>query len=96
MKNYCHWCRQGDGNQSPGLLPDLAHACHSIRALACAFCHRQIVLIDIRTACTVLQKSRKTRHQWIKQGRIHTVRAADGRHLICFSSLFLPPVEETS
>ena len=86
MENYCEWCHQADGIS----YPSLADPQPSSRAVFCAFCARAIMLISIRHACEVVQKSRKTIYQWIETGRAKYIRLADGRRLICYSSLFLP------
>jgi hypothetical protein len=90
MKSHCAWCHQADDFVPPGLVPTLIPRHYA----TCPIYHRQVTLIDVPSACAVVKKSRKTIYQWIKTGRIKTVRLADGRCLICYSSLFLPPDEE--
>ena len=92
MKNYCLWCHQADNHQVPPLtsrsapVPDLS--------LNCPDCQRPISLIDISAACALARKSRKTIYDWIHTGRLRTLRLADDRNLIVYSSLFRPPAEE--
>jgi excisionase family DNA binding protein len=52
------------------------------------------VLIDVTTACKLVRKSRKTIYKWIHTGRVRTMPTHDGRHLICYTSLFRPPGKE--
>ena len=92
MKDYCTWCHQADGISYPALASTFA----SSRSILCALCSRAIVLIDVRHACEIVGKSRKTIYQWIHTERVKTVRVAGGRQLICYSSLFLPPVENSA
>jgi hypothetical protein len=60
-------------------------------ALTCPKCTRPIILLDIATAAAIVQKSRKTICNWVKQVRIKFLQLPDGRVLIFYSSLFLPP-----
>jgi hypothetical protein len=60
-------------------------------ALSCPKCGRPIILLDIATAAAIVQKSRKTICNWVKQVRIKFLQLPDGRVLIFYSSLFLPP-----
>jgi hypothetical protein len=64
--------------------------------LKCQKCGRPIILLDIATAAAIVQKSRKTICNWIKQVRIKFLQLPDGRVLIFYSSLFLPPTTGNS
>jgi hypothetical protein len=59
--------------------------------LTCPQCDRPIILLDIATAAAIVQKSRKTICNWVKQVRIKFLLLPDGRVLIFYNSLFLPP-----
>lgn len=60
-------------------------------ALKCPKCGHPIILLDIGTAAAIVQKSRKTISNWVKQVRIKFLVLPDGRVLIFYYSLFLPP-----
>lgn len=90
-KDYCEWCHQADGFS----CPKLASTSLPSRSILCALCSRAIALIDIRLACEIARKNRKTIYQWIRTERIKTVLFANGRCLICYSSLFLPADENS-
>jgi hypothetical protein len=90
MNDFCSWCHQTDDFSYPSLAP----AMKSPKYFTCPTCNRKIALIDIRNACEVVSKSRKTIYQWVSTGLISTVRGANGRLYICYSSLFLPPEQK--
>jgi hypothetical protein len=92
MKNYCRWCQQGSGHPYPALSDHTVSISSS--NFACPDCGREIVLIDVTTACKLVRKSRKTIYKWIHTGRVRTMPTHDGRHLICYTSLFRPPGKE--
>jgi hypothetical protein len=93
MKNYCVACHQADGYSLPQLVLETSSANPSHYSQIYPTCKRDVILIDINMACRVIGKTRKTIHTWIKKGLITTVRLADGRQLIIYSSLFLPKQE---
>lgn len=90
INNYCAYCCQSDDYKIPGLANDPLHLPQSLR---CTYCKRAILLVDVERASSVAQKSRKTIYEWIRLGRVKTVRLADGRPLIYYSSIFPPPQE---
>ena len=91
MENYCGWCHQTD---DPLLLPGKRIVLALQKSFACPQCHREIALISLRKAAEIAGVSRKTIYQWINKGLVSTVRIANGRLLICFSSLFKPSSEK--
>lgn len=92
MKNYCLWCHQADSHPVPPLTSQSVPAPNV--SINCPDCLRPIVLIDVSAACSLARKSRKTIYEWIHTGRLRTLRLADDRNLIVYSSLFRPPAEE--
>jgi hypothetical protein len=60
-------------------------------ALMCQKCGRPIILLDIATAAVIVQKSKKTIYNWVKQVRVKFLVLPDERVLIFYNSLFLPP-----
>lgn len=89
MNNYCLWCCQSDDYQ----IPLLASPPPNSQSLLCSHCNRPILLVDVDLASSVAQKSRKTIYEWIRLGKVKTVRLADDRLLIYYNSLFRPPPE---
>jgi hypothetical protein len=87
MANYCEWCRQRDGILYPGLKSNQ----YARRNATCPQCSREIQLIDITSAALLVCKSRQTIYQWIQRRWMRTVRTSQGRQMICYSTLFLPP-----
>jgi hypothetical protein len=92
MANYCDWCRQGDGILYPGLWSSQ----YSRRSATCPQCSREIQLIDISSAARLVCKSRQTIYQWIQRRWTRTLRTAQGRKMICYTTLFLPPRDPES
>ena len=52
------------------------------------------MFIDMEKAAAIAQKHPKTIREWIRKGRVKFLRLADGRYLICYTSLFRPPLLE--
>jgi len=93
MKNYCKLCHQADDFKSPQLAAGASNKTASAYPTICQACRREIFLIDISQACRIAGTSRKTIHNWINKGLITTVRFANGRQLVVYSSLFLPETD---
>lgn len=89
MKKYCPWCCQSDDYQGPRLADGPPE--NAIQSLLCLCCNRPILLVDVNFAAFITKKSPKTIYEWIKLDKAKTMRLADNRVMICFSSLFLPP-----
>lgn len=91
LENYCLSCQQSDDHQYPPLAD--SHLSDALPRL-CDKCHRPILFIDVKQAAALVRKHPKTIHEWIRKGRVKFLRLADGRHLICYTSLFRPPLSE--
>jgi len=91
LENYCLSCHQADDFRYPPLADSqLPNAL----VMLCEKCRRPIMFIDVEKAAAITQKHPKTIREWIRQGRVKSLRLADGRYLICYSSLFRPPLQE--
>jgi len=91
LNNYCRSCQQADGLEYPPLAdskPD------DTQSMLCEECRRPILFINVERAATITRKHPKTIREWIRRGRVKTVRLADNRYLICYTSLFRPPLPE--
>ncbi len=93
MKNYCELCHQADDHVPPQLVIGTPSAIYPDCSQTCSACSRKIILIDIKIACQITRKSRKTMYAWIKKGLVTTLLLADMRQLVVYSSLFLPKPE---
>ncbi len=56
----------------------------------CEKCSKVTHLLTIRQAYELIGLSRRTIHNWIADGKVHTQNLASGRKLICKNSLFGP------
>ena len=60
----------------------------------CDHCGRQSEMVSINEAGRFVGLTRRTIHAWIKMSRLHLIRLASGRILICKASLLMPPRRE--
>jgi hypothetical protein len=93
MKHYCYSCHQTDDFGFPQLAVGALSDADAIYPTICRSCRREIFLIDITTACRIAGVTRKTMHSWINRRLITTVRLANNRQTVVYSSLFLPETE---
>jgi len=91
LKNYCLSCQQADDFQYPSLADSQLS---DVVIMSCEECRRPITFIDVETSAAIAQKHPKTIREWIRRGRVKFLRLADGRYLICYTSLFRPPLSE--
>jgi hypothetical protein len=87
FQDHCYWCHQtGDPTLSVGeSIPQRINT-----SIKCPQCQRPITLITIRKACELVGVCKKTMYCWICKGRVHTLKIASGRKMICLSSLLAP------
>lgn len=93
MKNYCKLCHQVDDFEFPRLAARSSSEADAIYPTICRSCGREIFLIDITLAGRIAGITRKTIYNWINKGLITTVRFANNRQMIVYSSLFLPETD---
>jgi len=89
LENYCLSCRQADDHQYPPLADSKPS---DVVKMLCDKCRRPVVFIDVEKAAAIVQKHPKTIREWIRRGRVKFLLLADGRYLVCYTSLFRPPL----
>ena len=60
----------------------------------CDHCGRQTEMVSISEAGRFVGMTRRTIYAWIKMSKLHLIRLASGRIMICKASLFMPPRRE--
>jgi hypothetical protein len=86
VKNYCEICHQFEGCQYP-LWPS---SIPQRRTSRCSACKREVLLVNLSTACECLGMDPKTLWRWRNRGLVTSVRHDGRRPLIYWSSLFNP------